>query len=210
MKKVGIIQSNYIPWMGYFEFIEKCDEFILLDDVQYTRRDWRNRNKIRTRHGDIWLTIPLKQTGNYEAKICEMEVSVPMWDRRHFDTLRQSYRTSKYWKKYEDELEWTYIDSPSSLSLINHRFLTLGLGWLKVNTPISWSSQYQSQGSKSEKLISLCKSSGATHYISGPSAKNYLDEKKFNDADISVEWMQYKNWPKLSFLHWVLNGLDQS
>ena len=207
-KTVGIIQSNYIPWRGYFEFISKCDLFILLDDVQYTRRDWRNRNKIRTNRGDVWLTIPLKQTGNFEAKINEMEVSDPIWDRRHFDTLRAGYRTAKFWNKYEDELEWAYIDAPPRLSEINQKFLELGLKWLGIPTPISQSTQYSSHGHKSEKLVALCKSIGADRYLSGPAAKNYLDESLFNQNGIAVEWMQYSDWPKLSFLHGILNGLE--
>ena len=206
--RVGIIQSNYIPWRGYFEFIERCDQFILLDDVQYTRRDWRNRNKIRTPRGDQWLTIPLKESGNYLAKINEMEVSDPIWDRRHFDTLRAAYRTSKHWRRYEDELEWAYIDAPKMLTEINQRFLALGLKWLGISTPISQSTQYKSHGAKSEKLIALCKSIGASHYLSGPLAKAYLNEQEFNDNGIAVEWMEYRDWPKLTFLHGLFNGLD--
>ena len=206
--RVGIIQSNYIPWRGYLEFIEKCDQFILLDDVQYTRRDWRNRNKIRTVRGDVWLTIPLKQTGNYEARINEMEVSDPIWDRRHFDTLRAAYCGAKRWKQYEDELEWAYIDAPKMLTGINQRFISLACKWLEISTPISLSTQYKSHGAKSEKLIALCRSIGASRYLSGPSAKDYLDEKAFNAAGIAVEWMQYSDWPRLSFLHGLFNGLD--
>lgn len=206
--RVGIIQSSYIPWRGYFEFIERCDKFILLDDVQFTRRDWRNRNKIRTRRGDQWLTIPLKQAGNYEAKISEMEVSDPIWDRRHFDSLRAAYSTAKHWKKYEDELEWAYIDAPKDLSGINRRFLELGCKWLQISTPITLSTQYASHGAKSERLIALCKSIGATRYLSGPAAKAYLDEREFNAAGIAVDWMQYSDWPKLSFIHGLFNGLE--
>ena len=207
--RVGIIQSNYIPWRGYFEFIAKCDLFILLDEVQYTRRDWRNRNKIRTPRGDVWLTIPLKESGNYLAKINEMEVADPIWDRRHFDTLKAAYRTSKCWRKYEDELEWTYIDSPVSLSAINRRFLDLGCKWLGVNTPLRPDTDFSASGAKSDRLVALCKSAGATSYLSGPAARNYLDEKLFNDNGIAVEWMQYSDWPKLSFLHGVFNGLGE-
>lgn len=203
--RVGIIQSNYIPWRGYFEFISKCDLFILLDDIQYTRRDWRNRNKIRTKYGDQWLTIPLKQD-NFYAKINEMEVSDPIWDRRHFDTLRQAYRTSAHWKDYEDELEWAYIDAPKQLSGINRRFIDLGCKWLRIKTPITWSTDYEHSGTKSENLVSLCKAARADCYLSGPTAKAYLDEKLFSDNGIRVEWMQYSAWPKLTFLHGLFNA----
>jgi len=207
--RVGIIQSNYIPWRGYFEFIAKCDQFILLDDVQYTRRDWRNRNKIRTNRGDVWLTIPLKQTGNFEAKINEMEVSDPIWDRRHFDTLRAGYRTAKCWKQYEDKLEWAYIDAPKDLSGINRKFLELGCQWLNIGTPLTMDTALiAAEGSKTTRLLQLCQAAGASHYLSGPSAKGYLDVNLLNENGIAVEWMQYSDWPKLSFLHGVLNGLE--
>lgn len=195
--------------MGYFEFIARCDRFILLDDVQYTRRDWRNRNKIRTRYGDRWLTIPVKQSGNYEAKINEMVVADPLWMRWHFDTLAQAYGQCSGWKRYSEELEWCYIDSPEKLSGINRAFLDLGCKWLGVTTPISWSTDYASHGFKSEKLVSLCKSCGADTYLTGPAAKGYLDESYFNANGITVEWMAYHDWPRLSFLH-SLFTTDQS
>lgn len=202
--RVGCIQSNYIPWRGYFEFIEKCDKFILLDDIQYTRRDWRNRNKIMTEHGEKWLTIPLKQD-NYFAKINEMEVSDNLWGRHHFDILRQAYRKTPGWNKYAEELEWAYIDAPTNLSEINQSFLNLGCKWLGIQTPLIQSSTLAAHGAKSERLVALCKSIGASRYLSGPTAKAYLDEKMFNEAEIEVEWMQYSDWPKLTFLHGLFN-----
>lgn len=207
MKRIAIIQSNYIPWIGYLKMIEAVDHFILLDDVQYTRRDWRNRNKIMTPKGEQWLTIPLNQD-NYFAKIYEMEVSDPLWTISHFDILRKNYRTSPNWKRYEDELEWAYIDAPTNLSQINRRFLNLGCAWLDIKTPITDSMTYAVTGVKSERLIALCRSVGATHYLSGPSAKSYLDEAAFLEAGIQVEWMQYKAWPKLTFLHGLFHGLE--
>ena len=208
MKRIAISQSNYIPWRGYFQMIESVDQFILLDDVQYTRRDWRNRNKIMTSRGEQWLTIPLKQE-DYLAKICEMQVSDPIWTIRHFDSLRQAYRSSKHWQKYADRLEWTYIDAPTNLSEINQNFLNLGCDWLGIKTPITTSMTYKATGVKSERLIALCRSIGATHYLSGPTAKAYLDEQAFNDAGIAVEWMEYSDWPKLTFLHGLFHGTDE-
>lgn len=204
--RVGIIQSNYIPWMGYFEFISKCDLFILLDDVQFTRRDWRNRNKIRTKEGDRWLTIPLKQSGNYEARINEMMISDPMWVKHHFDILSGNYQTAVGWKRYAEELEWCYIDSPDDLSNINRNFLELGMKWLGIQTPIKWSTEYPSEGTKSEKILTLCQACGATSYLSGPTAKSYLEEGLLAQAGIGTEWMTYHDWPKLSFLHVLLTS----
>jgi len=138
-----------------------------------------------------------------------MEVSEPLWDRQHFDTLRAAYRTSKCWNDYAEELEWAYIDAPKMLSAINRKFLTLACGWLGVNTTVTLSTEYSTTGAKSDKLIALCKACGADCYLSGPTAKNYLDEKAFNDNGISVEWMQYSDWPKLTFLHGLFHGTDE-
>lgn len=199
--RVAAVQSCYVPWLGYFELISKCDLFILLDDVQFTRRDWRNRNKIRTKQGDRWLTIPLKQSGNFDARIDEMVVSDPLWMKRHFDILAYNYRTAAGWSRYADELEWCYLDTPADLSGINRRFLELGMRWLGIGTPLAWSTDYDSGGTKSAKLVDLCRACGATCYLSGPAAKAYLDEPLFNANGISVEWMAYHDWPRLSFLH---------
>lgn len=204
--RVAIVQSCYIPWLGYFQLISKCDLFILLDDVQFTRRDWRNRNKIRTRQGDRWLTIPLKQSGNYDARIDEMVVSDPLWMQTHYDILAANYRTAPGWKRYYDELEWCYIDAPEHLSGINRRFLELGMRWLGIGTSLAWSTDYDSGGTKSAKLVDLCRACGATCYLSGPTAKAYLDERLFNANGIGVEWMTYHDWPKLSFLHVILTS----
>src|SRR5918911_5290232 len=91
-KRVAIVQSNYVPWRGYFDLIASVDEFVLLDDVQYTRRDWRNRNRIKTPQGTRWLSIPLNVKGNYTASVCEMEVADAAWAEAHWDVVRQAYR----------------------------------------------------------------------------------------------------------------------
>lgn len=201
--RVAIVQSNYIPWRGYFELIERVDEFIIMDDVQFTRRDWRNRNRIRTPAGETWLTIPVKQSGNYQAKINEMVVSDPVWMHWHFESLRMAYGKSKYWEEYQNELYLTYMDVPDDLSGINRKLIELGCKWLNIKTPIK---TYPGEGTKSDRLIGLCRQAGATRYLSGPTAKAYLDEEAFNQAGIEVDWMEYQDWPKLTFLHGVFNG----
>src|SRR5579871_4764093 len=121
MKKVAIIQSNYIPWRGYFDMIHMVDEFILYDDMQYTRRDWRNRNKIKTPHGLAWLTIPVEVKGKYFQKINETLVSEPNWAKDHWATIRQFYSKAKYFKDYKDAFEDFYLTTEEKyLSQVNH------------------------------------------------------------------------------------------
>src|SRR5882757_9025960 len=104
-KKVAIVQSNYIPWRGYFDLINSVDEFILFDDMQYTRRDWRNRNRIKTANGIIWLTIPVVVKGRYSQSIQETEVSDSNWAAKHWKTLQQSYARAAHFKEYETLFE---------------------------------------------------------------------------------------------------------
>src|SRR3954470_3950753 len=123
-KRVAILQSNYIPWKGYFDLINSVDEFILFDTAQYTRRDWRNRNRIKTANGLIWLTIPVVVKGRYLQSIQETEVSDPDWGAKHWKTLKQSYAHAAHFKDYEASFrEWYLSGRDKHLSHINHRFL---------------------------------------------------------------------------------------
>lgn len=171
-----------------------ADELILLDDVQYTVRDWRNRNRIKTKSGIQWLTIPCD--GTQSKLINEVRPTDPLWDKWHYDTLRQAYGKTKGWKKHEEELYWAYLNRPETLSLINRGLVELVCKWMGIPTKISWSTDYAHAGSKTERLVSLCRSAGATHYLSGPAAKSYLDHRAF--GEIVVEWMEYNvgTWPQ--------------
>lgn len=168
-KKVAILQSNYIPWKGYFDIINSVDEFILYDDMQYTRRDWRNRNKIKTSKGLIWLTIPVKIKGKYEQKICETEVDGNSWSKEHCKSIEHNYSKAKFYKESRDFIFELYnrVESERYLSKINFIFLSEIARFLNIHTKFSWSMDYEAKGTKTERLISLCKSSCATSYLSG-------------------------------------------
>jgi hypothetical protein len=126
MKKVAILQSNYIPWKGYFDMISLVDEFILYDDMQYTRRDWRNRNKIKTQNGLSWLTIPVEVKGKYFQKINETLISEPGWARDHWATIRQFYGKAKFFKDYKDVFEEFYLNTNEQyLSQVNYKLISI-------------------------------------------------------------------------------------
>lgn len=201
MKKVAIIQSSYIPWKGYFDIINSVDEFILLDDVQYTRRDWRNRNKIKTPHGIKWLTIPMKVKGNYSELISNMTVSDAFWNIKHFDIISSSYRKAPYFKKYKSFFEDLYKSIKEIyLSKINYIFIKSLCQLMNIKTKISFSEDYKSEEKKTKKLLEICKKAKADIYISGPSAKSYLDESLFRSQGIEVHWFNYdgyKEYPQL-------------
>ena len=196
-KRVAIVQSSYVPWKGYFDLIRAVDEFILLDDVQFTRRDWRSRNRIKTSHGPNWLTIPVQAKGRYLQPIREVVVSDEGWGLRHWQTLRTHYARTPYFAEYAPRLEPLYRTPVSNqLSLINHSFIQAICGALGVVTPITWSTDYDAHPGRNERLIDLCRQSGATEYLSGPSAAGYIDVDAFARAGVRVLFADYSGYPE--------------
>ena len=209
MKKVAILQSNYIPWKGYFDLIRLVDEFILFDDVQYTKNDWRNRNLIKTPRGLMWLTIPVAQDSLHQ-KIRETKVADTRWAKKHVNSLQMNYARAPYYPEFAPRIFQIYseVENEPFLSRINHAFIHAICGWLGIRTQIRWSSEYNLIEGKTERLVDLCRQAGATDYISGPAAKGYLRENLFEDAGIQVHWMDYSKYPPYPqlfppFLHGV-------
>jgi WbqC-like protein len=196
-KKVAIVQSNYIPWKGYFDLINLVDEFILFDDMQYTRRDWRNRNTIKTPAGPLWLTIPVAVKGNFFQKIEETVVSDPGWAKKHWQSIVHSYSRARHFQTYREMFESLYLSADEKfLSRINYRFLRAICQILAIDTKISWSHDYVAGGVKTERLVDLCKQAGADVYISGPSARAYLDEALFEREKIELQYIDYSGYPE--------------
>ena len=198
-KKVAILQSNYIPWKGYFDLINSVDEFILYDDMQYTRRDWRNRNKIKTQNGLEWLTIPTVVKGKYHQKIRETRVDEHKWPKKHWRSICHAYTNSPYFTDFKDQFEELYLGKAPNLDLlsdINYLFLVSINRILGIETDIRWSSEFDLMNGKSERLLGICKDSGASTYVSGPAAKDYLNEAIFNAEGLGVEWFNYDNYPE--------------
>lgn len=202
-KRVAIVQSSYIPWKGYFDLIRAVDEFILLDDVQFTRRDWRTRNRIKSRSGPIWLTIPVQNKGRYLQRIQDTVVADEQWRDRHWKTLHASYARAPCFPLYADALAELYRDVPGEerLSAVNHRFITAICGMLGIVTPITWSTDYDAPPGRNERLVSLCVAAGATDYLSGPSAREYVDEALFARAGIRVQYADYGGYPEYPQAH---------
>lgn len=193
-KVVAILQSNYIPWKGYFDLINFADEFIFYDEVQYTKNDWRNRNRIKTPQGPAWLTIPVRQT-SLDQRILDTPISDPKWAVKHWRTLAQTYARAPYFKQYKDELEAFYNDPGSELlSAVNRRLIELICGWLGIGSRLSSSTDYEMGEGKTERLVRLVQAVGGTHYLSGPSARDYLQTSLFTDVGLSVEWMDYSDY----------------
>jgi len=197
MKRVAISQSNYIPWKGYFDLINMVDEFILYDDVQYTSQDWRNRNQIKTQHGLKWLSIPVESKGKRLQKINKTKVSGNHWRKKHWESIKRNYSKAPFFKEYEEIFEVLYQDNNDEyLTQINYRFITAISTILGINTKIRLSSEFDLVDGRIEKLLGICQDCDANVYLSGPSAKGYLDETMFVKNNIQVEWIDYGNYPK--------------
>jgi len=197
MKKVFITQSNYIPWKGYFDAIKQVDVVVLYDDMQYTRRDWRNRNLIKTNHGLHWLTIPVKVKGKYFQKIKDTVISDPTWNVRHWSTIKQFYSKAGHFIEYKDMFENAYLSSKRKyISEINYDFIVLIKDLLGIEADISLSWDFDLYGNKNERLISICKQLNATDYYTGPRAKSYMDETMFAKEDIRVHYLDYSGYPE--------------
>jgi WbqC-like protein family len=201
-KTIAVVQSNYIPWRGYFDLINSVDEFILYDDVQYTIRDWRNRNIIKTSSGPLWLTIPVEVKGKYFQKIKDTRIIDPTWGRKHWASIKHSYSRAKYFPMQKDLFEELYSRADDKLlSHINYRFIIAICRILGINTTISWSMDYNLTGDKTERLVHLCQQAGATAYLSGPSAKAYLNEDLFSNEGIAVSYMDYSGYREYTQLY---------
>jgi hypothetical protein len=196
-KKIAILQSNYIPWKGYFDLIAYVDEFILYDEVQYTRRDWRNRNKIKTPDGVRWLTVPVVVRGKYLQKISETEINGQDWSVTHWRSLYQNYARALYFNEVASWLEPLYIgEEYSYLASLNRKIIQSVCNYLGIRTRITTSSEYSLCEGRSERLLSLCMQAGGDEYVSGPAARSYIDEGTFADSGVKLTWFNYENYPQ--------------
>lgn len=200
-KKIAILQSNYIPWKGYFDIIGSVDEFIVYDEAQYTKNDWRNRNKIKTPTGVQWITIPVFQK-NLQQKISETQVASTKWAIKNWQTLKSNYSKAAHFKAVSPKFEEYYTTATDTyLSQINLTLIKLICSMVEITTTISNSADFQLKGDPTEKLVSLCKQAGARIYLSGPAARDYLRTELFEQEGIAVEWMDYTNYPEYPQLY---------
>ncbi len=192
--RVTILQPSYLPWLGFFEQMSRSDKFVLLDDVQYTRRDWRNRNRIRVRENWIWLTVPVQQKSRFSQSLLETRIDNSVsWRRKHLETLRQHYCKAPFFEKYFPrcqqvyEKDWTFL---FDLCLETINLIKEEMG---IETPLLRSSEMKLSGEKTERLVSICRELGATHYLSGESGSDYISQEDFSNQGIELEYQNYEH-----------------
>jgi hypothetical protein len=199
-----ILQPSYIPWRGLFHQIQKADVFVFYDDVQYDDRGWRNRNRIKTSSGPQWLTIPVFSGGAQVEATPILEVPICWdrpWPRKHWTTIRHAYSRAPFFGRYEGLLESFYRRRDEKLADFTIDFTTALAGELGIRgTKFLRSSSLDAQGERMPRLISILEKVGANHYISGPSARDYIDEGMLREAGMTLEFMTY-DYPEYVQLH---------
>jgi hypothetical protein len=194
LTKIAILQSNYIPWKGYFDLIAAVDEFVLYDDVQFTKNDWRNRNRIKTPQGAQWLTVPVGD--GIHRRIRDVELQ-PRWQARHWKTIEANYRRAPHFEAIASWLRPLYLqEEHHNLSAMNRRFIQAVCDHLGVRTRIRNSWDYVLGVGRTDRLADLCVQAGATEYVSGPSARDYIDPAVFERAGVHLAWFDYDGYPE--------------
>lgn len=197
---VAVLQSNYIPWRGYFDIVHDADLFVFYDDVQFTKNDWRNRNRIKTASGPAWLTVPVGQ--DIGRRICDVEIPDARWQEKHWKTLSQAYARAPHFARYRPFLEDAYLGRRwESLSALNRHLVEGVSRELGIATRFGDSRDYTLEGQGSDRLLKLLRAVGATRYVSGPAARAYLDEAAFASAGIEVAWKSYEGYPDYPQVH---------
>ena len=207
-KRVAVLQSNYIPWKGYFDIIHDVDEFIFYDDVQYTKNDWRNRNRIKTPSGPQWLTIPVGQRLN--RLVTEVALPENDWARDHWKRLAAAYAAAPYFEPLRPVLEniWLGMTWRTLSDLNQHLIRTIAQGLLGLRTHFRDSREFVLHGRRQERLLELLELAEADVYVSGPAARSYIDPDRFAAAGIELRWKDYSRYPEYPqmyppFLHEV-------
>jgi hypothetical protein len=201
MSTVAVLQPGYLPWLGFFDQLRRADVFVYYDDVQYDKHGWRNRNRIKTQDGPLWLTVPVRHSGQPSPKIVDVEIdNRTPWARKHIASIQQAYARAPFRDRYVPALgellqrEW-------------HRLVDLDLAcieliarWFGLRPPVERSSRLGIDGERSERLVRICSCFGASTYLSGDAAQGYLDVALFQRHGIRVEWQRFPH-PRYPQLH---------
>lgn len=192
-KMVSLLQSNYIPWRGYFDIIRESDLLIIYDDVQYTKGDWRNRNRVKTEQGTIWMTVPVQYSFAQCAPIMETKISYESdWIAAHSKLLHRSLGAAPYFDEIFPRFCKILGEKHETISQLNVELLKWIMGLLEIKTPVRHSHEYDPQGRAGERVMDVLKKSGATSYLSGPNAKAYLTSEPFLREGIELYFKSYQ------------------
>jgi hypothetical protein len=200
--RICIIQSCYIPWKGFFDLIGRCDEYVVYDSAQFVKGHWHNRNRIKTADGIKWLTIPVTTSGRLGQPIDQVEIEKP-WADQHWRMLQLAYKQAPFFEQFAPTVKAWYerADKKRRLTEVNAIFLFGITELLGMRTRIVRDAAYPADGVKTERLVGILRGAGADRYLSGPSARAYLDEALLASSGVATEWMSYEEYPEYPQLH---------
>jgi WbqC-like protein family len=195
-----VLQPGYLPWLGFFDQFRRSDIFVYYDDVQYDKHGWRNRNRIKTQTGPLWLTVPVRHTGLGLPRILDIEIdSRSPWQRKHISSIMQAYAHAPYVDTYLPTLEELLHRKWERLVDLDIAVAQLICGWLGLSRRVERSSTLSVGGDRSERLVRLCEHFGARTYLSGNAASDYLDVDLFAHHGVQVQWQNFDHpvYPQL-------------
>ena len=190
--RVVVLQPGYLPWLGFFDQMQRADVFVYYDDVQYDTGGWRNRNRIKAQDGVQWLTVPVRHSGLGSPRIIEVEIdNRRAWARKHVATMRQAYARARFVPDYLPAIEAMLSRRWDRLVDLDITLIEAIAGWLGLRPHVVRASELGIEGARSERLLGICRQLGATEYVSGDAARAYLDLPLFERHGIRVTWQAY-------------------
>lgn len=194
--KVGMIQSCYLPWRGYFDLIDDVDLFVIYDDVQYTRKDWRNRNRIKTAAGTKWITVPVHFSQRQAVNIQDAKIDYGQtWQRKHIGNITQSYREAPFFNDYSEELFAHLNHRYETISQLNVALISWCMEKLNIHVPLRHASEFQGGGDRNGRIFAILKALECQEYLVGPAAQSYIDEAAYQREGIQLTYKAYKYLP---------------
>ena len=189
---LSVHQPHYIPWLGYFDKIDKSDCFVFLDQVQYKPREYQNRNRIRTKNGWLWLTVPVKSKGLGRQRICDVKIDNDTnWQKKHWESLKSCYSKAPFFKEYCGFFEGVYSTKWEQLIDLNIHIIEYLLKELNIEIPLYYESEIGTCSNATDRIIEICRKVKADTYLSGAGGRSYLEETKFAQAQIKLDYQDY-------------------
>lgn len=186
-------QPNYLPYPGLISKIAHSDKFMYVSNVQFDKKSWQNRNRIRTKEGWTWLTVPTLTKGKREQLISEVEINNKIdWKKKHFNSIKLNYGKTDYYTVYIDFFEDLYAKEWNSLNELNIYIMNYLLGHLEIKTHILYDTNFKFEGQKTERLVEMCQQTGCNLYLSNKGSENYVEISSFKDKGLAHQYIDYK------------------